>query len=287
MNTLEHLLSSQNTLGEGAVWSVQEQAFYWIDIENGSFSRLDPATGQYESFDVGMPIGVLALRAAGGMVMAVKNGFAFWDAQKQQLQPIVNPEANRPHLRFNDGAVDCRGSFWAGSMGGPREGTLYRLDPDRSVHAMMTEVSTPNGIGWSPDNTIMYFTDSPLHMIYAFDFDAETGAISNRRTFAHTPEEVGEPDGLTVDSEGYVWSAYWDAAKIVRRAPSGTIERVIPIPALRPTSCVFGGPDLTELYITSASTGLSAEQQRQYPLSGDLFRLKTAIKGQVKYLYGG
>jgi sugar lactone lactonase YvrE len=172
-------------------------------------------------------------------------------------------------------------------MGGPREGILYRLDPDGSVHAMMTEVSTPNGIGWSPDNTTMYFTDSPLHMIYAFDFDAATGAISRQRTFAHTPDETGEPDGLTVDSEGYVWSAYWDAAKIVRRAPSGTIERVIAVPALRPTSCVFGGPELTELYITSASTGLNAEQRRQYPLSGDLFRLKTDIRGQVKYLYGG
>lgn len=287
MSTLKHLLSSQNKLGEGALWSVEEQAFYWIDIENDTYSRLDPATNQYETFNVGKSIGVMALRASGGIVMAVQDGFAFWDPKRHQLQSIVNPEEKRPHLRFNDGAVDCKGRFWAGSMGGENEGILYRLDPDGSVHAMIHEVSVPNGIGWSPDNTIMYFTDSTRYTISAFDFDAESGSISNRRIFVQTAPEGGQPDGLTVDTEGYIWSAYWDGAKVVRYDPSGNIERTIPVPALRVTSCVFGGPDLTDLYITSANTGMTAEEMQQYPLSGDLFRLKTDIKGQIKYKYAG
>lgn len=285
MSEVELVLSIHNQLGEGSLWSAAEQALYWVDIERNCFFRLFPATGMYEKIEVGVPIGVLALRASGGLVMATKSGFAFWDSVSEQLQVIINPEASRPHLRFNDGAVDSRGRFWAGSMGGPGEGVLYRLDPDNSVHAMLTDVSVPNGLGWSPDDTIMYFTDSPRQIIYAFDYDATTGSITNRRTFVEVPTSSGSPDGLTVDSEGYIWSACWDGAKVIRYAPDGSIDRVIAVPALRPTSCVFGGPNMDELYITSAMTGLSAEQLEHYPSSGDLFRLKVHVTGKEKYKF--
>src|SRR2546421_5171506 len=122
-----------------------------------------------------------------------------------ELQDIANPGASKPHMRFNDGAVDCAGRFWAGSMGSVGEGTLYRLDPDGTVHAMVSGVSVPNGIGWSLDNTVMYFTDSVPHIIYAFDFDGTTGNITNRRNLIEVPEEMGAPDGLAVDSAGYIW----------------------------------------------------------------------------------
>ncbi len=285
MSEVEHVLPVHNQLGEGALWSVDEQALYWVDIERNSFSRFLPATGIYETVDVGVPIGVLALRASGGLIMATKKGFALWDNGTMRF--IVNPEFDKPHLRFNDGAVDSRGRFWAGSMGGPGEGTLYRLDPDGSVHIMIPGVSTPNGIGWSLDDTIMYFTDSVPRVIYAFNYDAVSGNIVNRRNFIEVPEEIGTPDGLVVDSEGYIWSACWDGAKIVRYTPSGAIDRIIPVPALRPTSCVFGGPALNELYITSAVTGLSEEQLKQYPLSGDLFRLQAGVTGREKFKFGG
>jgi sugar lactone lactonase YvrE len=285
MSEVEHVLPVHNQLGEGALWSVDEQALYWVDIERNSFSRLLPATSVYETVDVGVPIGVLALRASGGLIMATKKGFALWD--NGTLRYVVNPEFDKPHLRFNDGAVDSRGRFWAGSMGGPGEGTLYRLDPDGSVHIMIPGVSTPNGIDWSLDDTIMYFTDSGPHIIYMFDYDAIGGNIVNCRNFIEVPEEIGTPDGLVVDSEGYIWSACWDGAKIVRYTPAGTIDRIVPVPALRPTSCVFGGPALDELYITSASTGLSEEQLKQYPLSGDLFRLKAGVTGREKFKFGG
>ncbi|MBE3559865.1 MAG: SMP-30/gluconolactonase/LRE family protein [Ktedonobacteraceae bacterium] len=292
MSELEHVLAVKNRLGEGPVWDSDAQILYWVDIMENTFYRYNPISGTHEVVNVGVPIGVLAVRASGGLVMATRDGFAFWDERKQKLEFIADPEADKPRNRFNDGAVDCKGRFWAGTMDasadGKPVGALYRLDADGSVHTMETGLCIPNGLGWSPDNTIMYFTDSSRHVIYAYDFDAETGAISNRRTFVQTPlEDPADPDGLTVDSQGYVWSAYWNGAKIVRYAPDGTVERVLEVPALRPTSCVFGGEHLDELYITSSRADLTGEQLEQYPLSGDLFRLKTGIRGLPKYKFAG
>lgn len=291
MSDVEHVLGARNRLGEGPLWSVEEQSLYWVDIENETFWRWHPETGSHEMFHVGTQIGVLALRAGGGLVMATQKGFGYWDERSQNLTIIAHPEAEQPQKRFNDGAVDCRGRFWAGTMniaeGENRDGVLYRLDLDGSVHVMETGIGVSNGIGWSPDNTIMYFTDSPRRTIYAYAFDAETGNITNATTFVKTPEGEGFPDGLTVDSEGYVWSAFWDGAKIVRYTPRGEIERVIQMPVLRPTSCVFGGPNLDELYITSAWSRLSEQQREQYPLSGDVFRVKAGVRGLEKYKFGG
>ncbi len=290
MNNVEHILPCRNKLGEGALWSVDEQKLYWVDIRNNSFSRFDPASDKLEVFQVEQSIGVLALRASGGLVMATRKGFAFWDELRRELKYIACPYGDDPEMRFNDGAVDARGRFWAGSMADeelPEKGVLYRLDPDGSLHEMIKKVSVSNGIGWSPDNTIMYYTDShpAVRTIYAYDYDIETGAIANSRIFSANADDKGTPDGLTVDSEGFVWSAFWDGAKIIRFDPTGQIERIIKMPVLRPTSCVFGGAGLTELYITSA--GVNEADRAEYPLSGDLFRIKTDIKGQPKYKFGG
>ena len=292
MSTVEHILATQNIVGEGPVWNVQEQALYWVDIQGHTIHRLQAETGEYRVFDVGVAVGVLAFRQSGGLVLATKNGFALWDTHTQVLDVIAHPEAGQAHKRFNDGAVDCRGRFWAATMSEEEEkqkpeGVLYRLDLDHSIHIMDTGFIIPNGIGWSPDNTRMYLTDSTRHVIYVYDFDAQTGTLSSRRTFVDTSNEQGVPDGLTVDSEGYIWSARWGGAKVVRYDPYGKVERVIDVPVPQPSSCVFGGKNLDELYITSASKGLSDEQRIAYPLSGDLFRLKTDIQGLEKFLFRG
>ncbi len=291
MSDVEHVLAAHSELGEGPVWSEDEQLLYWVDIRGNSYSRYNPISGAHEDIHVGAAIGVLALRASGGLVMAAREGFAFWDPGKQELRYVARPEGHASYMRFNDGAVDPGGRFWAGSMtdeddGARPEGVLYRFDPDGSLHAMETGLHTPNGIGWSPDHHTMYFTDSTPRTIYAYDYDLATGNIANRRVFVQCPDEGWVPDGLAVDSEGYIWSACWDGAKIIRYAPDGTIERVVQVPALRTTSCVFGGPNLDELYITSAWTGLSEQQKEQYPLSGDLFLLKTNVRGQPKHKFG-
>ncbi len=287
VHDIEHVLVSQNRLGEGPVWDVAEQALLWVDIESSCFCRLHPSSGAYEVIDVGVPIGVLALRDSGGLVMATKQGFAFWDRQ-HGLHLFANPQAQGSHTRFNDGAVDCRGRFWAGTMCGlPQtcetpEGNLYRLDPDGTIHVMEAGVFVSNGIGWSPDNMLMYYTDSPLHMIYVYDFDAATGAIANRRPFIHSPAESGVPDGLTVDSEGCIWSARWGGGRITRYDPGGKMMEEFRLPVQYPTSCAFGGAALDELYITSAWTALDEQKRRQQPYAGDLFRLRTGVRGQAQ-----
>ena len=283
MSEVEQVLPVQHILGEGPMWSEEEQTLYWVDIIGQSYSRFEPYSGAYEAVHVGTSVGVLARRASGGLVMATRQGFALWDTQSKALVPLANPIADRPYMRFNDGAVDCRGRFWAGTMRESgdmqMEGALYRLDPDRSVHCMLTGLGIPNGIGWSPDDTVMYFTDSAEQIIYVFDFAAESGEIANRRVLVSLRGAPFQPDGLAVDSQGCIWSACWDGARIQRYTPSGTLDRVIEVPVPRPTSCAFGGRDLDDLYITSARVGLTPEQYARFPLSGDLFCLKTGIRG--------
>ncbi len=276
---VEHVISVNNQLGEGPVWHPDEGALYWVDIHSGCFYRLDPESGQHERFDVGLEVGCLGFRERGGLVMGTKNGLAFWALETKSLEFIADPEAGLPDTRFNDGAVDRQGRFWAGTLGREKGCALYRLDPDLALHTMQTGVTVANGIGWSPDNRTMYFTDSAPRMIYAYDFDPATGDIANRRPFVHTPDEPGVPDGLTVDSEGCIWSARWGGWKVTRYDPSGLVEREIFVPVAQPTSCAFGGVELDELYITSASVGLGEDELKEQPLAGDVFVLRTDVKG--------
>ncbi|GCE49562.1 sugar lactone lactonase YvrE [Thermosporothrix hazakensis] len=290
MSELEHLLPLQNTLGEGPRWNEVTQRLYWVDIVNKCYYHYTPATGHYEQIHVGTQIGTLAFREQGNLILATQEGFAFWDEQTRQLHHLINPEAEKPHMRFNDGAVDCQGRFWAGSMDEYEQedtGSLYRLDPDGSLHRILTNLGISNGIGWNPDNTIMYFIDSPRRTISAFDFNATTGTISNERPLVTITDAGTIPDGLTVDSEGGIWCAHWGGAKIVRYTPDGEVERIIPIPAPHVTSCTFGGPRMDELYITTARKALSTEQLARSPFSGDLFRLKVGIQGLPVYRFKG
>jgi sugar lactone lactonase YvrE len=281
-----HFLSTQNKLGEGAVWSPEEQALYWLDIENRCFHRLYLATHKQETFEVGDMIGVLALCASGGLVMATQHGFATWDFSTNRLTYLQDPLAGQANKRFNDGAIDCKGRFWAGSMSmqEPRQPveTLYRLDPDGSLHTMDNGFRLPNGMVWSPDNRLLYFTDSEAQTIYLYDFDAESGAITHRRPFITTPDEPGVPDGLTIDDEGFLWSMRWGGAKIIRYDPDGKVEREISLPVPHPTSCAFGGPDRREVFITTSWSGLSDEERRRYPQSGDLFHFSAEVTGTAR-----
>jgi len=290
---VEHVLAVRNVLGEGPVWDTQEQTLYWVDIEGQVYLRYLPQLDEVERVTVGARIGSFALRASGGLVMATDRGFALWDPAGRQLTTIADPEAGRPAMRFNDGKVDPRGRFWAGTMtedeqqhaAGP--GSLYRLDPDLSVHRMDTDYAIANGLGWSPDGQTMYVTDSPRHVIYAYDYNAATGQVTNRRPLISTDGESGVPDGLTVDAEGYIWSARWGGGKIVRYGPSGAKERELRLPVQYPTSCCFGGPTLSDLYVTSASQPIPPEKRASQPLAGDLFRVRTSATGLPMFRFQG
>jgi len=287
MAEVEVLLSVKNKLGEGPLWHADEGALYWVDIEGESFFRYFPDKEKLETFQVGQPVGCLAFRQEGGLILALRDGLGTWDWVTQTVNIINSPEADRKDARFNDGQVDRRGRFWVGTLGENNQSKLYRLDEDGSIHTMERGITISNGIGWSPDDRLMYYTDSLLRVIYVYDFDLESGAIENRREFVKVPNTEGDPDGLTVDSEGFVWSAQWDGWRVTRYDPDGKIERVIPLPVQRPTSCTFGGSDLDQLYITSASTGLSETDQREQPFAGNLFQLRTNVKGQSESQYSG
>lgn len=205
---------------------------------------------------------------------------AFLNLDTGEVIPIIQIEADKPNNRFNDGKCDRQGRFWFGSMSpGKTQGSLYRYDSDGSLHLMETKLAISNGLGWSPDQKTFYLTDSPTQKIYAYNFDAVTGKISDRRIFVDLTGESFYPDGMAIDSQGNIWSAMWDGWCVICFNPKGEEISRIQLPIQRPTSCTFGGEDLRTLYITSASVGLSEEEIEKSFYSGDLFAVETNTIG--------
>ena len=291
MDGVRVALDAKARLGEGPVWCPREQALYFVDSLEPAVKRFDPAAGAVRSWPVPDLVGSLALREGGGLVVALRRGFHTLDLATGAVAPIHLPEEPED-TRFNDGKCDRRGRFWAGTMhyvGLPRQpkGALYRMDVDGRVTRMVDGIRTANGLGWSPDDRLMYYTDTRTNRIDVFDFDIATGSLANRRVFAEVPQDSGFPDGLTVDAQGFVWSAKWDGARIVRYAPDGRIDRVVAVPVPRPTSLSFGGADLGTLYVTSARDGLDDAALVRHPLSGAVFALELGIRGLPEPRFGG
>jgi sugar lactone lactonase YvrE len=292
MSEYELVVDARNELGEGSLWVPREQTLYWLDILGRLILRYDPATGTHEAFEVKSPITALGIREGGGFVAATETSLAFWDpARPGELDTIVDLVADRPGIRFNDGGVDPRGSFWAGTMNEDDdtlpEGELFRLDPDLGVRRMGSGYTISNGIGWSPDHSTMYFTDTLRRVILAFDYDVETGSIENGRPFIEVPEGEGYPDGMTVDSEGFIWSAQWGGWRVMRYDPQGKPEREIALPAAQVTCPCFGGAGLDGLHVTTARVGLSKDDLRTQPLAGGLFRVDPGVKGLEEASFKG
>ena len=275
-------------LGEGIRWHPGEQRLYWVDIERGLIHRAAPPFAEVETHALGFPVACLGFRSRGGLVLGTRHGFARWDAATHRLEPIVDPEPDRANARFNDGAVDRAGRFWAGTMTETGFGnSLYRLDPDGRVERKLLGLGISNGLGWSPDNRTMYLTDSARATIFAFDFDLASGDIERPRALVVATGGLGTPDGLAVDSEGCLWSAHWDGWAINRYDPQGKLTFQIRLPVQRPTSCAFGGADLGELYVTSAWTGLAAGARARQPLAGAVIILHPGVRGTPEPLFTG
>jgi xylono-1,5-lactonase len=267
--------------GEGPVWDFRHQRLYWVDLLKGDYLFGDVSTGEVKRVNVGQPLGVLALRENGGLVVAVQQGFALWDENNRQLEFLQCPEKENREIRFNDGAVDPRGRFLAGTMtfdGDKDIGNLYMLGFDHQLKKLETSLFIPNGMGWSPDHKTFYLTDTNRHIIYAYDYFDETGDITNRRPFIEFSENE-YPDGLTIDAEGGFWIAMWSGSKIYRYDAKGKKLGEIPVPVQYPTSCCFGGGDMSTLFITSSQLPLSEEDRRKQPLAGRMFRIDTDVIG--------
>lgn len=275
-------------LGEGPVWVARENALYWLDIKGLKIFRLDDRD-EISEWPTPFRIGSLAPTRRGGFVGGTEGGVAELDPGSRLFKIFADPESDQPGNRFNDGKLDRQGRFWAGTMDDAERqdsGTLYRVDADRSIVAVDGQYRVTNGPAFSPDGSIMYHNDSARQVTYAFDIDG-SGAASNKRTFLQFGKGDGFPDGMTVDSEGCLWIAFWDGWCLRRYAPDGEWIETIKVPVQRPTSCAFGGRDLDRLYITSASVGLDEEALRMQPNAGGLFMIMPGVRGLADVPFAG
>jgi sugar lactone lactonase YvrE len=276
------VLDARAELGECPVWSVEEQALYWVDIRAPALHRLDPDTGATRSWPMPSRIGSFGLRESGGAVVALEDGFHLLDLDTGRLEFVVGPE-RVPGTRFNDGKVSPDGRFFAGTMDEKtlREpiATLYRLDPDGSLHEVVHGLIVSNGLAWNADGTTMFHSDSKGQVVWTYDYDPATGTVGDRRVLARPTEEIGRPDGAAVDVEGYYWSSGISAGVLNRWAPDGSLDRSIPLPVSNPTCPCFGGPDLRTIYVTSLRHDLPADVLTAKPASGGIVALQVDVAG--------
>ncbi len=279
------VLDAKASLGECPVWSVADQALYWVDINAPTLNRFDPATGVNTAWPMPASIGSFALRMRGGFVAALRDGIWFVDRDGKPERKVADAPYDPAHHRFNDGRADAQGRFWVGSMNERRDANsaaLYRLDTNLKLSAVIADVMISNGLAFSPDGKTMYYADTPTRTVHAYDLDATSAAIANRRVFAHFQGETDRPDGGAVDSEGCYWSAFYRGGKIVRLSPQGKLIAEYPVPAMCPTMCAFGGSDMRTIFVTSARQNRDEAELARLPQSGGIFALHVDTPGQVE-----
>ncbi len=287
----ELLLDAKANLGEGPIWHAPSQRLYWVDINRNEVHVFNPVDGTDRVIDVGQKVGAVVVRRSGGLLLALHHGLAFLDMASEQVTILCDPEADLADNRFNDGKCDPAGRFWVGTMSLARQpGTanLWRLDPDLTVHHMLANVTTSNGIVWSLDHRTMYYIDTPTRQVAAFDYEAETGHIANRRVVVNFPDGAGSADGMTIDARGMLWIAHFRGGRVSCWNPAtGATLQAIEVPAQKVTACAFGGPNLDDLYITTARIDLTEEEQRAQPYSGGLFVARPGVPGVESFEFAG
>ncbi|MGC8683244.1 MAG: SMP-30/gluconolactonase/LRE family protein [Athalassotoga sp.] len=283
------LLDAGAIVAESPSWDAKNKLLYWVDIDGKKVHIYDPSKNEDKIINSNQYVGCIAPNKSGGAILAMHHGIYFLNFETEEFTFVCDPESDKPDNRFNDGKCDAYGRFWAGTMNLEEKdplGALYRIDRDHSVTKMVDKVTVSNGIAWNPDNSIMYYIDTRTKSVFAFDYDLKAGSISNRRVAVKIPDGQGSPDGMTSDSEGMIWVAHWGGWRISRWDPrNGKLIEVINIPVEKVTSCVFGGDDLDELYITTASRGLNTDGLKKQPHAGGIFKYKTHVRGMPTYAY--
>ncbi len=288
MKQAELALAAGANLGECPRWDEKTQLLYWTDINAGQLHRFDPAKGTDEFLQFNEELGCFSLRKEGGFILGMRSGFCSIDGWNTDVRVIADPEADLPSNRFNDGRCDAAGRFIAGTVYPPKDrdgASLYSLGTDLQVTKLKDSLLTSNGVAFSPDNKTLYFSDTPKHAIYSYDYDIDTGAMSNGRVFHQFPFGNGRPDGAAVDAEGYYWTALYEGGRVARLNPQGEIVEEIAVPAKCPTMVALGGADMKTLFITSVANRPEAEL-KQYPNSGGIFQVRVDVPGLPEHRFG-
>jgi sugar lactone lactonase YvrE len=284
------VLDARAQLGECPVWAADEAVLYWVDIDAPALNRFDPATGRNHAMPMPSSIGCFARRRSGGFVVALRDGLWFATAEGVLARKIADAPYDPALHRFNDGGCDPQGRFFAGTLNERRDAksaALLRLDPDLSLTTVLDGMTISNGLAFSPDGRTMYHTDTPTRIVHAYDFDPATGTPTRPRVLAQWEGDTERPDGGAVDAEGCYWTAFYRGGRVLRLAPSGEVLLDIPVPALCPTMCAFGGRDLRTLYVTSARRDRAAGELEQYPHSGGIFALRVEVPGLPSLSFAG
>jgi sugar lactone lactonase YvrE len=290
----ELILDARNATGESPVWSVRDQALYWVDIPAGRLNRWSP-DGQTQSWQAPQMVACIAADGQGGWIAGMETGLFYLqpgDGEQLTATPLVDVRHAQAGMRFNDGRCDRQGRFWAGTMlmdmaAGAVVGAMYRYQAgQQDLEAQLQGFIVPNGLGFSPDGKTLYLSDShpSVQKIWAFDYDTDSGTPHNRRLFVDMNEHPGRPDGAAVDADGCYWICGNDAGLIHRFTPQGKLDRSLAVPVKKPAMCAFGGPDLDTLFVTSIRPGGDLTDQ---PLAGGVFALRPGVKGLEEPTFRG
>jgi sugar lactone lactonase YvrE len=285
MPKVEVAVSAQSKLGECPRWHRPTQSLYWVDINAFQLHRYNLAKDEHQYLQFAEEIGCFAFRENGGFILAMRSGFYLLEGWNTDLTFIADPESDLPISRFNDGRCDAIGRFFAGTYYSPKDwaaANLWCLDEQKSVSKIHSGLLTTNGVAFSPDSKIIYFSDTPKHCIYRAEYDLQTGTVAEPEVFYQFPHGNGRPDGASVDVEGCYWVALYEGGRIVKINPAGKIEDEISVPARCPTMVAFGGEDLTRLFVTSVGERPDDEREH-YPHSGDIFKIDVDIAGMPEY----
>ena len=288
---VEKLAAENALVGEGPVWDIESQTLYWVDIQGGRFWNFDPSTGTNTLMHEGYNVAGVTRNRRGGLTVGTWEGVQLWNSDDDFVWLHKGEVDDRP-LKLNDLTVGPDGSLYGGSAH-LDSCTLFRFKSDGTAEIIDDGLELCNGMGFSPDLKTFYSTDSPRHEIYKWDHNLVSGEISNKRVFTTIPNDWGIPDGMTVDAEGFVWSAIWYGGMVVRFDPDGKEERRVEFPAAQTSSAMFGGKDLNELYVTTATSGtvdpeLTGWEPPGFKLDsyrgGDLYRVKLDIQGKPEFI---
>lgn len=288
--------SAADLCGECPMWDPEKKVLLWSDMLAGILFKYDPADGSKTEIAHGKNVSGFALNGKNGLICATHQGIFLWEGVTGYR--LLAESFEGEHLGCNDAIADPRGRFLFGTtyynpescITGYKLGKLFKVEKDGALSVLDDGLHLSNGFGFSPDNKTMYLTDTVTRLIYAYDYDAEKGAISNKRIFVKVPDTEGIPDGMTVDAAGYVWSAQWYGSRVVRYDPDGKVERVIKTPMMQTSSVMFGGDDYTDLYVTTAAKSVRLScAPKGYDFDGDniggpLYRYNFGIPGRPEFI---